>query len=204
MIDRKQMALPATGGDRDRDLARECVLWKEIEEHFEQPAVCRTVDRCADHYDSGVQDGLNRIGHFPIFAATEQGVGRQLGEVDESSRAGALPLQRCERQLEQRTRARDRFRAAGQAYNRCGHCFFLQKRSAATRIEESRPITVRRFGAGARVVYLILSRMPTRLTVRSPYNTWSSKRGNTSAWGLGSIHAKPRRAWRLLQPCHTP
>src|SRR3989454_2680932 len=53
MIDRKQMALPAAGGDRDRDLARECVLWKEIEEHFEQPAVCRTVDRCADHYDSG-------------------------------------------------------------------------------------------------------------------------------------------------------
>src|SRR2546422_9457837 len=94
----------------------------------------------------------------------------------------SLPLQRCERQLEQRTRARDRFRAAGQAYNRCGHCFLLKKRSAATRIEESRPITVRRFGAGARVVYLILSRMPTRLTVRSPYNTWSSKRGNTSAW----------------------
>src|SRR3989442_4008054 len=183
MIDREQMALPAAGGDRDRDLSRECVLRKEIEEHFEQPAVCRAVDRCADHYDSGVQHRLKRIGHFPIFAATEQGVGRQLGEVDESRRAGALPLQRCERQLEQRTRARDRFRAAGQAYNGCGHCFPPQK-SDRPRLESrsrgrSRCVVL---GREPRVVYLILSRMPTRLTVRSPYNTWSSKLGNTSAW----------------------
>src|SRR6267143_6450160 len=127
MIDRKEMAWPAARGDRDRDFSRECLLWEEIEEDLEQAAVCRALNRGADDNNPCVQHGLNGLGHVAIFAAAEQSVSRQCGEIDEPGRPGALPLECRERQLEQRTRARDRLGAAGQANNGCRHSFLLQK-----------------------------------------------------------------------------
>src|SRR5439155_12182597 len=46
---------------------------------------------------------------------------------------------------------------------------------------------VRRYGGAEPLAYLILSHMPTRPTVRSPYNTWGSRGGNTSTWRLASL-----------------
>jgi len=41
---------------------------------------------------------------------------------------------------------------------------------------------VRRYGGAEPLTYLMSSHMLTRLTVRSPYNTWGGKHGSTSAW----------------------
>src|SRR5712671_4701660 len=135
MVDGEQMPGPATCRDRDRDFARQRVLWEEIEKDLEQTTVGRAINWGADDHDPCIQYRLNSFGDASIFAAAEQAVGRQGGEIDEPVGASALALQRRERQLEQRARARDRLRAAGQAYDGCRHDVLLPKKSDRPRLE---------------------------------------------------------------------
>src|SRR6266496_6130661 len=100
-------------GDRDGDLACERILRQEVEKDLEQAAVGGAIDRRAHHYDPRIEHGLNGISYLSILAPSQQRVGWQLGEIDQTRGAGGLPFERRERQREQGAGVRYRLGAAG-------------------------------------------------------------------------------------------
>jgi len=125
VIDRQEMARPAPVAMAIATFRASGVLRQEVEEHLEEPAVCRAVNRRADDHDPRIQHRLDRLGHIAIVAAAEQGVGRQGGEIDEPGKArrpGAPAPRASARAARASARPASGCRTA---YNGCHHSFLL-------------------------------------------------------------------------------